>query len=242
MSMDDEDSKIRRNLVVTSAVILLAVWLRAPLDGMAEALFKVKPDPQTFRWRVWLAALLVLVYFGLRFRFSKQNLDAIKPLRTEYLRVERTVLRLWLSRKMKQFVRTGSAGLLKVDGLATLVEAQRRGIEQAQAQGESQGEFKLAHIRVAAAKRASSKYPPLPAPDLTYAEADLKFSFSSKNGLAGSQATVGLGLHQLSILRIRFNAFCWVILYSKGSTDVVLPWLLAAVALLAALYKVVRTW
>lgn len=71
--MDDEDSKVRRNLVVASALVLLLVWLKLPLADVAERLLGTKSSAtlQIDAARVWSAVVVVLVYFALRFGFSE---------------------------------------------------------------------------------------------------------------------------------------------------------------------------
>lgn len=236
---EDEDTKIRRNLVVVSMLILLAVWLRAPLEGLAEALFKVKPVAENFAWRVWLAAGAMLLYFGLRFRFSDENLKSLDPLQAEYYQVEQKIIRRWLARKLDRFVRSGSAGSLDTGGLATVVEAQRREIVENQ---RATGEAKLSRIRVEAASRSSTTYPPVGSYELKYVEADLSLSFVSNQGLAGTGTRLGFDLPQFSRLQIRCSTLLWLLLYSKSSTQVLVPWLLAVLALGAVSYKVIRTW
>jgi len=237
--MEDEDSKIRRNLVVASMVILLAVWLRAPVEGLAESLFKVRPVDPKFASRVWLAASAVLIYFGLRFRFSDENLKAIAPLSTEYVAVEEVVLRRWLAMQMRKYVRSREGGVLNVDGLGMLVEAQRKGIIQTQG---GQIEPVLASIRVPGANRSSTSYPPSGPASLKFIEADLSLSFKWDLGRSGTSVRLGFDVPLISRLWIRGNALGWMLIYSKGSTQILLPWLLAGLALLASAYKVIRTW
>jgi hypothetical protein len=71
--MDDEDSKIRRNLVTASAVVLLLVWLKLPLADVAERLLGAKASGtlQVDAIRIWSAVVAVLIYFALRFVFSE---------------------------------------------------------------------------------------------------------------------------------------------------------------------------
>ncbi|QNK66074.1 hypothetical protein [Variovorax sp. PAMC26660] len=237
--IEDEDSKGRRNLVVASMVILLAVWLRAPVEGLAESLFKVKPVDPKFAFRVWLAAGAVLIYFGLRFRFSDENLKAIGPLNAEYLEVEQRVLRLWLAKKMKNYVRTQRAGSLNVNGFGMIVEAQRRGIVQSQG---GQIEPVLAGIRVAKVVRSSTSYPANGPVSLNFIQADLMLSFKWDLGQSGTGVPIGFDVPLGARLRIQCNALGWLLLYSKGSMQVLLPWSLAGLALLASVYKTVRTW
>jgi hypothetical protein len=65
----DDDDKIRRNLVVFSAAILLVAWLEIPI----QALIDRAPAGATLKvssLRAWGAAGVVLGYLVLRYRFS----------------------------------------------------------------------------------------------------------------------------------------------------------------------------
>lgn len=64
----DEDDKVRRNLVVFSAGVLLVAWLNVPVQGMLQDALKVKQEVEPAR--TWLAAAAILVYLILRYRFS----------------------------------------------------------------------------------------------------------------------------------------------------------------------------
>lgn len=75
----DDDDKIRRNLMVTSAVIIGAAWFDVSLPEVLERLFSIKPSPSTpgqvvqlSEWKVWLAALLMLCYMSWRYRWSDE--------------------------------------------------------------------------------------------------------------------------------------------------------------------------
>jgi hypothetical protein len=66
----DEDDKVRRNLVVFSAAIILLLWLEVPLQPLLEKHLHL---PQVSALRAWLAALVVLCYLALRYRFSEKG-------------------------------------------------------------------------------------------------------------------------------------------------------------------------
>ncbi|QOF76078.1 hypothetical protein [Variovorax sp. 38R] len=238
--MDDEDSKIRRNLVAACMLILLAGWLRAPLDVLSEQLLKLKPVGPDFAWRVWIAAGAALVYFALRFRFSSENLDALHPLEVEYFTVEKRIVASYLARRMAKFVRVGAARPLDTGALSMFVEAQRRGIEQTQG---GNGNAKLQRITVAQTGRAARQGGQAgERASLKFVEADLTIWFSSNGGLATNVVTLGFELPAWVVARIKLNTLAWMLMYSKASTQILLPWILSACAFLLVVYKVYRTW
>lgn len=73
MELEDVAEKARRNLMAVASGIL-AVWaLGIPLDGKlvgAVDLSAVEP------WRAWIAALMVLTYFALRYHFAPTGHEA----------------------------------------------------------------------------------------------------------------------------------------------------------------------
>jgi hypothetical protein len=80
MSMDDEDSKIRRNLVTASAIVIVTAWLDVSVPDLLERIFSLKASPtlEISSKKVWAAVLAVLCYFGLRYRWSDEVDKAVK--------------------------------------------------------------------------------------------------------------------------------------------------------------------
>lgn len=75
----DDDDKIRRNLMVTSAVIISVAWFDVSLPDVLERLFSIKQQVgasatavELSNWKVWLAALVVLGYMSWRYRWSDE--------------------------------------------------------------------------------------------------------------------------------------------------------------------------
>jgi hypothetical protein len=72
----DDDDKVRRNLIATSAIIIAVAWFDVSLPDLLERLFSVKGTPASGKpladWKVWIAALVVLCYLAWRFRWSDE--------------------------------------------------------------------------------------------------------------------------------------------------------------------------
>jgi hypothetical protein len=80
---EDEDGKVRRNLVAFSAGVLLLAWLRIPTSAVFQKLgaqANWQPDPV----RLWLAVSFVLFYLAVRFHFSGGGARAYKTLEETY--------------------------------------------------------------------------------------------------------------------------------------------------------------
>lgn len=93
MTLEDEDNKVRRNLLAVSTGILLIVWLELPVSDLAERVFGVKGF-QVSEPRIWFSAVVLLCYFALRFRLSDNYLkykEAFKKAHEEALRGLRDV-------------------------------------------------------------------------------------------------------------------------------------------------------
>lgn len=70
--MDDDDQKIRRNLVAFSSAVLLLAWLDIPFSALLGKLIDVKVS-QPSDSRLWIAGLVVLTYLGIRYSFSAEG-------------------------------------------------------------------------------------------------------------------------------------------------------------------------
>lgn len=111
--MDDDDSKVRRNLAVTAGLVILAAWLEVPLDQLLEKISGLHSDKTVggsgiSPLRIWCAVLAILTYLALRYRFAQEGRRFARAFRRErvllmqrYVKgcVERALLRY--SRKEK---------------------------------------------------------------------------------------------------------------------------------------------
>lgn len=70
------DDKARRNLVLVSAAMLLIAWMDIPVGDLIQAAISkggVQTGPKIDSWRAWFAALVVMWYLMMRYRFSDQG-------------------------------------------------------------------------------------------------------------------------------------------------------------------------
>jgi hypothetical protein len=72
MSFEDEDSKIRRNLMTASSAVILLWFFQVPLSRYVSSVLK-NPDWTAPGWKVWLVVLAVLFYLALRYRFTDDH-------------------------------------------------------------------------------------------------------------------------------------------------------------------------
>lgn len=119
----DDDEKIRRNLIVTSAIIIGVVWFNVSVPDLLDKLFSIKgsapsgPD-KVPEWKVWVAAFIALGYMTWRYRWS----DEVEIARQQFdisviARYGVLFQRVYL-RDLAEWIRVG---LLPTDSHPTLV-------------------------------------------------------------------------------------------------------------------------
>lgn len=74
--MDDDDDKIRRNLVAVSSLLLLGAWLEVTSADVIKRVFGEGFGGQVSTGRLWLAVIVVLTYLALRYKFHPLTLKA----------------------------------------------------------------------------------------------------------------------------------------------------------------------
>lgn len=108
--MDDEDSKVRRNLVAASTLVLVTAWLDVPLPALGEKLIGLRADSACAvlePWRVWSAVLAVLMYLGLRYRFAEGSTRVLSDIRQEWRANVEEKTKAVLNRHLVRYSRTG---------------------------------------------------------------------------------------------------------------------------------------
>lgn len=126
--MDDDDNKVRRNLVVASALVLGAAWLQVPLADAAEKLLGIKPDGQTLSAsRLLVAVIAVLLYLGLRYRFSREARHLRRAIRRERGLIHQRRAHKMLQRLAARFSRTGKDSLVFFNELHTAANRELSG-------------------------------------------------------------------------------------------------------------------
>jgi hypothetical protein len=69
---EGDDSKIRRNLVVFSTLVVSVAWLELPVAQIASGFFKLDKPLQVSPLKLWITCFLVLLYLTLRYRYTKE--------------------------------------------------------------------------------------------------------------------------------------------------------------------------
>ncbi|MNY02543.1 hypothetical protein D3C86_1351160 [compost metagenome] len=232
--IEDEDSKIRRNLIVVSVVIVLLWWLKVPLGEAAGKLLNVTLDKKVTESRLWRVGLIGLLYFAMRFKFSQEHIDDFTKMKEEFLNYRDGVL-LWVLRQNVAWTQGAKA-------LGTFHEriASRHGYTRKEV---------AANLKVHAIKVHNAMFGFVNAskervrPEGGQVRAELEWAVTSAKG-TNRWLEPDLNFYPPK----RFLAAIWLIsaakltIYSRTCTSFLVPWGLAAVAAFVAGYQVISTW
>lgn len=114
--MEDEDDKIRRNLVALSTIILIAAWLEIPFSAVVTKFVDgahVFLDP----YRLWCVGFALLIYLGLRYRFSPEGARYDSAIKADLSRVRLDMALNLVQRQVNNFVKTGAEPEVLLDSL-----------------------------------------------------------------------------------------------------------------------------
>ncbi len=105
MPVDDTDDKVRRNLVVFSALIVASAWLGHPELWLVTKLLSAEAVPPP-AWKVSVLALAVLFYLFTRYWFSPTREKSRTTMDTELYRIRTTLLHKQLTNSVKNHHKT----------------------------------------------------------------------------------------------------------------------------------------
>lgn len=236
--VEDEDSKIRRNLIALCSVIVVLAWLRVPLDLVGERLLGVstKSGFSLSAKRVWLAAFVLLAYFALRYRFCDEHQEGMKTIRTEYAVVERRILKRWLTWELACFSRFG----WKTPLLGNPVEA-IMDVRHARVADQSSSRY----VRISLNDAALGGYSKagIYVPSTRRGQAHLNY-FARIDGadVPMPQEKVEFELTTFKRLMLSCATAVWLSGYSKASTSLLTPWALAVIAAVLTLRRLWQVW
>lgn len=239
--MDDEDSKVRRNLIVVSVLMILVWWLGAPLDKVSEKFFGVAPSGPAFEWRVWFAAMVALSYFALRFRFCDNHQEALDVLLKESDQIEGRVLKRWISLEIWLYMRFGIVPRFMGEPFKKLIESAVKVTDYAQYQAPGQAE-KVSAIQVRSAHLGlwtSGRF----IPSRGKYQARLMVRTRRTDGVEReNDETINFLFGRLRRVILWAIARAWLLGYSRTGPGLLVPWALAAGAGLVGIYKLAVSW
>ena len=104
--MDDTQDKIRRNLVIFSAAIVIGWYLDMKLTDISKLILSTDIS-NVNAFRFWMVILVILVYLSIRYRFSDAIISQISFLQSELKTQRESYLLEYLQVKINQINRTG---------------------------------------------------------------------------------------------------------------------------------------
>jgi hypothetical protein len=103
--IDDSDDKIRRNLVVAGAAVILSAVLQIPVDAVLRKLL-VSEQLSIDEWRLWAVGLAILAYLCVRYRFTEEGHRFAEALSLEAEEFQRNMIQSIAIRHAAAFPRT----------------------------------------------------------------------------------------------------------------------------------------
>lgn len=105
MPVDDTDDKVRRNLVVFSALIVASAWLGHPELWLVTKLLTPEAAPPP-AWKVSSLALAVLIYLFARYWFSAAHMNAQATMHDEWYKNTVSIHHQILINSLKSYHKT----------------------------------------------------------------------------------------------------------------------------------------
>lgn len=111
--MDDSQDKVRRNIVVAAALIILIQYLQIQIaPGANVSIFKIT---KVSEFRLWMLALIVLVYLFQRYWFDKNTKDQKNDARKEFFDFRDALIQKKLESDAQRYVCNGQRPKLFTD-------------------------------------------------------------------------------------------------------------------------------
>lgn len=104
--MDDDESKIRRNLILFSSAVLILAWLGIPFSALIGKLVEARPQHLDDS-KLWATGLAVLAYLAIRYRFSPEGEKFREVMKTDRDRLLLDKALALAQRQANYFTRTG---------------------------------------------------------------------------------------------------------------------------------------
>jgi hypothetical protein len=234
-AMDDDDSKVRRNLTVAGGLVILAVWLAVPLDQLLERIAGLSLDKTPGAagispLRVWSAVLAVLMYLALRYRFAPEGRRLARAFRRERGLLVQRYVRVCVRGALLRYSRKGRDSPIFHGELHTFASQATKSLE-ANLHGEE-----------------------LPRPTVTASFIQIVTPYQGNAGLtfiwqrdttqaaATSGAAIGFEVAGFMRWRVACRATVEALTYSRASTQHILPVAFGVTAIGIALFKIATSF
>jgi hypothetical protein len=235
--VEDTQDKVRRNLVVFSAAIVIGWFLDLKLAAITQ-LFVSASDLNTVdAIKLWLVTFVVLVYLFLRYKFDAATNSQLTNLSIELGAKRRNYLSKYIVRKIAQINRTGRFN--SVFG-ASLMDGVNREIEKFKKSHSCEIQFRL-QINSPWDEASSisvnfNEGKPLWDGTVGIAEEYLKAG-SSQNLVISSGQRHDFSIPLSGRIWITTHSIIHVASYSKSAVDLILPIVVSGLALVIVACK-----
>lgn len=237
--MDDSKDKIRRNLVVFSAAIIVAWFLDLKLAGMAKLFLSAADVENVSAGKLWGVALAILGYLLMRYRFDDATAAQGDSLLEEIRAQRRHYLARYLQQKADQFCQTGNSSPVFGKTLVSTINNRMKTFEQNYAD-------KVTLVRLSV--RLPAEDPDGPSlydnQNLTWTgRAGVEEEYSRPGSVPNPIRNDGQ-LHEYSIplngrIWVNVHSYLHAALYSRTAVELVMPVAFAVVAIAISVCKLV---
>jgi len=227
--MDDTQDKVRRNLVVFGAAIVIGWFLDLKLTAVTKLFVSAADLDHVNVGKLWVVILLALLYLFLRYRFDVATNKQLATLFEEFRTIKNNYLFKYLFRKISQINRTAKS-LPIFD--SSLMERVNQEVEKYEKEHSQKIGFRL-HISNPWGNSSpidSSEFGSFWKGEVSISEEYLKA------GSAGNLVVISGRKHYFSIpisgrIWIIWHAIIHVFSYSKSAVDFIVPIILSVAAL-----------
>lgn len=223
--IDDTNDKIRRNLVVYSALNIIFFWLGITENEFIKKIFELSGITIADSWKLNATNLIVLVYLILRFRFAEQTEDDFKNIKKYWYRIlQKNCDSLVLKELGKVVAKNKLLSIFKIANANKLNEFSK---------------IKLAN-KSGAIEVNNERTIPSPNNDYWSGEVVMNVSVLYDDGKQVDNKVgdrLAYTIDGYLKLKTNFLSFMRLLAYSKSSTDLFVPIFLSATALLIIISK-----
>lgn len=237
--MEDTQDKVRRNLVVFSAAIVIGWFLDLKLAAITQLFVTASDLNSVDAKKLWFVSLVVLVYLFLRYKFDATANSQLTNLSIELGQKRENYLSKYLLRKIALINRTGKFN--SIFGI-TLQDEVNRKIEKLKKEYSCEIQFRL-HMQSAwdNGSPIESKFDngkQLWEGTVGITEEYLKAG-SSQSLVTSSGLRHAYSIPLSGRIWITSHSIIHVAIYSKSAVDFILPIVLAGLALIVVIGKLV---
>lgn len=224
--IEDDDDKIRRNLVLVSSFILICGWL-----GISEISFIEKFISQSVSlstWKVTTLFLVILLYLSLRFRFSDGTKKDLGRLIGEWNAIRLANVDRRISSLLKAFTKSHKDTNVFTPNLSVYFKEQA-----SDSVISNRNDWNLISLE---ATRVEPK-------DVWHGEVRMAIALGTNDGYTSSRAggnSISYSFTGYERYRLLVLSAFKLVTYTKGAIDFIAPIALAVIAFLFLVYKLFK--